>query len=217
MKQFDKIFWINSRNRSDRFINMKKRLGDLGIKAERFEAIHGGEINWTLPEFGIFYIDKVKKALNNAEIGCYMSHRTIYEMIKKEGWKKTLILEDDALFDLNFTEIFDELHDSCSDYDMLYFGQWNYDKEVIQGEKSALRDLVLTIKERSVYRAERCWLTHAYAVDLSIIDILLSQTKNLYGSIDNVLADIQENNKLKVYAIHPALIKQDGTRSSLRD
>lgn len=217
MKQFDKIFWINSKNRPDRFNNMKKRLTELDVRAERFSAIHGGEINWALPENAMFYIDKVKKTLNNAEIGCYMSHRTIYEMIKKEGWKKTLILEDDALFDPAFMEIFNDLYDCCSDYDMLYFGQWNYDKGVVQGEKSALKDLVLTVKERSVYKAERCWLTHAYAVDLSIVDTLLSQTKNLYASIDNVLADIQENNKLKVYAIHPALIKQDGTRSSLRD
>jgi glycosyl transferase, family 25 len=217
MKQFDKIFWINSKNRPDRFNNMKKRLTELGINAERFEAIHGGEINWTLPEYGIFYIDKIKKTLNNAEIGCFLSHRAIYEKIKKEGWKKTLILEDDALFGGDFIETLNELYDCCLGYDMLYLGQWNYDKEVVQGEKSALKKLILTVKNRSVYKAERCWLTHAYAVDLSIIDMLLSQTKNLYGSIDNVLADIQENNKLKVYAIHPALINQDGTRSSLRD
>jgi hypothetical protein len=61
MKQFDKIFWINSKNRADRFGNMKRRFQALGLHAERFEAIHGGEIMWTLPEYGGFYMDKVKE------------------------------------------------------------------------------------------------------------------------------------------------------------
>lgn len=221
MNGIDKIFWINSKNRADRFRNMKERLSNLNIEAERFPAIHGGEVNWNHPEYAIYHIDNVKRILNNGEKGCFLSHRTIYEMIKKEGWKKTLILEDDARFCDRFLELFDKMLPEVPEYDMLYLGQWNYDiigeDGVMRGEKSALKEKIKTIENRDIYRAERCWLTHAYIIDHSIIDTLLDNTKNLYASIDNVLADIQEEKKLKVYAIHPVLISQDGTASSLRD
>jgi GR25 family glycosyltransferase involved in LPS biosynthesis len=143
------------------------------------------------------------------------------DRLKKEGYKKTLILEDDCQFPETFIDLTNSIYPHIPKYDMLYFGQWNYDKGVIEGEKSALKEVVYTHPksdgpEYNVYSAQRCWLTHAYAVDLSVIDTLLDNTKNLYGSIDNVLADIQEEKNLTVYAIHPALINQDGTRSSLR-
>lgn len=230
MRQFDKIFVINSRNRSDRFRNMCNRFKQLGLtdgddyhareqfKTEyRFDAIHGGEIDWSRPEYSGLIVDDSKVPLNNGEIGCWISHRTIFKMIKESGWKKTLILEDDALFCIGFPELLEYIYPIIPEYDMLYFGQWNYDKGVEQGEKAALKEKVAECENRGVYKAERCWLTHAYVVDNSIIDILLDNTKILYASFDRVLADIQEKEKLKVYAIHPALITQDGTKSSLRN
>jgi glycosyl transferase family 25 len=216
MKMFDKIFWINSKNRADRFRNMKERLTTLGIVAERFEAIHGGAVDWNNEEYKEYYIQDVKKELNNGEKGCFLSHRTIYKLIKKNGWKKTLILEDDALFCTDFLNVINKVYTEVPEYDMLYLGQWNYDKGVIEGEKKALKEKVSEVDGIGIYKAERCWLTHAYVVDSSVVQTLLDQTKNLYASIDHVLSDIQEKEKLKVYAVYPNIITQDGTASSLR-
>lgn len=216
MKGIDKIFWINHRNRPDRFRTMKERLTSLDINAERFDALNGGTVDWRDSNFNFYSMNRTKKDLNNAEIGCFLSHRNIYQAIKKEGWKKTLIFEDDCAFPENFIETFEELYKNVPEFDMLYLGQWNYDKGVVQGETSALKDKIADVGDKKIYSAERCWLTHAYIVDNSIIDILLDNTKNMYGSIDWVLADIQEQNKLKVYAIHPNLINQDLSPSSLR-
>lgn len=217
MKQFDKIFWINSKNRSDRFRNMKERLKAQNIEAERFCAIYGGEISWNDPEYKDFSMNCPKgQELNLGEIGCFMSHREIYKKIKQEGWKKTLILEDDAIFCEGFEEIFNKLYSDLPDYDMLYLGQWNYDKGVIGGDTKALKEKVSEVGNIGLYKAERCWLTHAYAVDNSIIDILLSNTKDLYDSVDRVLSDIQETHKLKTFAIYPSIVNQDLTASSIR-
>lgn len=201
----DKIFWINSRNRIDRYNTMRKRIAEYEIPAERFEAILGGELLGSTIEFG-----EVKRKLNLGEIGCFMSHRAIYELIKKNGWKKTLILEDDALFK-ETPEVITEKVKRVPEYDMLYFGQWNYDFGN-DGKKRALREEI----EPGLYRAERCWLTHAYAVDISCIDILLENTQKLYSTIDHVLSDIQENHKLKTYAFYPDLVRQDLSKSSIR-
>jgi glycosyl transferase family 25 len=218
MKGIDKIVWINSKNRADRYTNMRSRLQALGLwnEAERFSAIHGGEVNWNDPEYSVYTKTDVIQELNNGEMGCFISHREVWKLAKKNGWKKTLILEDDALFCDDFIETVELLISMTPEYDMLYLGQWNYDRGSDRGERAALKELIYE-DEFSVYKAERCWLTHAYIVDSSAIDTLLQNSTNFYASIDRVLADIQEDFKLKTYAIYPSIVNQDLTPSSLRN
>ena len=204
---FDKVIYINSKSRIDRYRNMLKRLPTLGIDAERFEAILGGALDTRKFDFGIS-----QKNLNNAEIGCFQSHRTLYKRAMDEGIDKLLILEDDALFCENFNEIFAEsIKYVPDDWQMLYFGQFNYDVvDKISGSKTeAVKDHV----GGNVYKAERCWLTHAYAIR-GCAKYLYENTNQMYHTFDGVLADLQKN--LKVYCFHPNIIRQDDTESSIR-
>lgn len=205
---FDHIFYINSKKRIDRKRNIEFRLDSLEIKADRFEAILGGSVDQSKLIFGA----DPNKVLNNGEIGCYLSHVEIWKTIKRLGYKKTLILEDDAFFIDNLKSLEQHMEPVPEDYDMLYFGQWNYDNKELRGETTALIDRVPG--SDNLYTANRCWLTHAYAVDIKCIDHLIDGTTTMYSCLDNVIADIQ--NSLSVYAFYPALIKQDGTKSSLR-
>ncbi len=201
---FDHVFFINSRKRIDRLRNIKRRLLELNIAAEHFEAILGGAIDKRSLK-----INPTKKTLNNGEIGCYLSHREIWKIAKERNYKKVLILEDDAEFCSTFLEDFNKIK-NVPEYDMLYFGHWNYDNKAISGKTAALKEEV----SPNIFKADRCWLTHAYAIDSRCIDYLLESTEVIYSCLDGVLADIQNN--LKVYAFHPNLIKQDNTKSSLR-
>jgi GR25 family glycosyltransferase involved in LPS biosynthesis len=202
---FDRIFWIGTKNRIDRHKRMLSRFMHTGVEAERFEGITGGLIDRTKIDFGI-----AKKVLNNAEIGCYLSHLEIYKIMKERGYKKILVLEDDALIRKETIEDLKGIYPSVpQDWQMLYFGFNNYD--------TGKPDQLLSLKEKvsgNVYVADRCWLTHAYAVDISAIEFLLENTKKLYSCYDNVLADLHKD--LRVYAVYPSLINQDGSRSSLR-
>lgn len=204
---FDKVFYINSKTRIDRYRNMIDRLPKLGIEAERFEAILGGALDSKKLEFG-----KSIKDLNNAEIGCFQSHREIYKKIIENGYDKVLILEDDALFCEDFNKIFSEnINHVPDDWQMLYFGQINHDLiDGVAGSKT------VSIKEHvggNVYEAERCWLTHAYAIR-GCAQYLYDNTKVMYHTLDAVLADLQKD--LNVYAFHPNIIRQDDTASSIR-
>lgn len=215
---FDKVYYINSKNRPDRFRNMSARFEALGYQKdglnfgnghiERFEAIFGGHI--ASVDFG-----DQKKKLNNGEIGCFLSHREIWKKIKESGYKKTLILEDDAEFGKDF-DSFNDLFNSVPDFDLLYLGQWNYDVDFMDGQKIQGKETSALIEEISprIWKANRCWLTHAYVVDLNCIDYLLKSTEKLYSCLDHVMADIQS--ELKVYAIYPSIVKQDLTKSSIR-
>lgn len=206
-KIFDKIYFINLKRRADRFVNIKRRLKEKGIVAERFAAIEGGHVDKSKLRF-----ENPLKRLDNGEIGCHLSHQAIWNLQKKNGYKRVLILEDDAIFTSHF-DTFD--FDKVPDYDLFYLGQWNYDNDINggndkNGDKFALKKEVAP----GIWKADRCWLTHAYAVDLKCVDYLIENTQNMYSSIDNIMADIQCN--LNVYAAHPNLINQDGSRGDLR-
>lgn len=206
---FDRIYCIGSKNRSDRKWNVSKRFN--GWDIAHFEAIWMNKIDPTKIDFGP---DPVRR-LDNGEIGCFLSHRKIYEIIKQEQLDKTLILEDDALPTEDFMSRFsDQISLVPDDWDMIYLGQINCDSNVLQKGRIAK---VHALKENitgEIYSADRCWLTHAYAIRLKAIDHLLEGTKYVSYTIDAVLADLQKD--LKVYAFHPNLINQDNTKSSLR-
>lgn len=205
---FDKIVYINSRRRADRFIRMQRRLQERKIVAERIEATWGGAVN---PRD---YSIDAPRQLSLPEIGCFLSHRGLYERMKNEGWQKCLILEDDAEFEKGFDQLFADIYPKVpADWQMLYFGRWNFDKDMRKPEDAEFFGLEKEIHPR-LWEAKRCWYTHAYAIDASIVDYLLAGTQVLRASIDGQLADLQQ--ELRTYAIHPAIIKQDGSLTSIQ-
>jgi GR25 family glycosyltransferase involved in LPS biosynthesis len=69
-------FYINLLSRPDRKQHVEEQLEQIGIKAERFNAIK----------------------LKNGAVGCSMSHLKCLEIAKMKGWDHVLIVEDDILF-----------------------------------------------------------------------------------------------------------------------
>jgi len=69
-------FYINLRSRPDRKTHVESELKRVGIKAQRFEAIH----------------------LTNGALGCSMSHLKCLETAKNNHWDHILIIEDDIQF-----------------------------------------------------------------------------------------------------------------------
>lgn len=208
---FDKVFYINSRRRTDRFQRIRKRLQDQGIEAERIEAVWGGTVD---PKS---YVVQAPRVLTLPEIGCWLSHRGIYERIKEEGWERTLILEDDAEFCEGFADLFTELYSKVpSGWDFIYFGRWSFSTYWTKADKhkSEFIGLLEEIYPR-LWKAEDCWHTHSYAINSKCVDFLLKETEVMTNCIDGQLASI--HNQLKVYAIHPAIISQDDSVSSIQN
>jgi glycosyl transferase family 25 len=202
----NKVFWINSRNRADRFMQMSKRLQKEQIVSERFEALQGGfvpnpDVNFSRT------IEHIGRHLNNGEKGCYLSHRELWKKQLKNGWKKVLILEDDCIFLPNYKEVLKKID---FDFDLLFLGQYDYSGNG-KGEFSALID----IGKKPIYKTVGSWLTHAYIIDISICQALLDYTVNGHTSIDGMIAEFCP--KVNAYAIAPAVAIQDvKSKSSLR-
>ena len=83
----DKIIYINLEHRLDRFIEINAELSNMGLEAERFNAISHSK--------GI--------------VGCGYSHLEVLKLAKSRGYKNILILEDDFVFLVTKNELEKEL------------------------------------------------------------------------------------------------------------
>lgn len=92
-----KIFVINLDHRNDRRAFIERQLKNLGLEAEFISATDGR--NLTLAEAQL-YDESLSRKYNGkplapGELGCAISHRSIYERMDRDGISRALVLEDD--------------------------------------------------------------------------------------------------------------------------
>lgn len=95
-------FVINLDSSIDRWKNIKKRLDDLGITAERISAVDGRkksdpEIRDILYPMNYEYRYLFPRLLSKAEIGCFLSHRKCWQKLVDSDDEWALIMEDDLI------------------------------------------------------------------------------------------------------------------------
>jgi glycosyl transferase family 25 len=76
IENIEHAFYINLETRTDRRQHVETQLQNIGITANRFNAIK----------------------LNNGAIGCSMSHLKCLQIAKENNWDHVMIIEDDILF-----------------------------------------------------------------------------------------------------------------------
>ena len=72
--------------------DMKKN----NLNYERFSAIKGSELTDKSSLVKKYFAPNVKKYTNNQK-GCTLSHISIWNKIKENGYKYTIVLEDDVI------------------------------------------------------------------------------------------------------------------------
>mgnify|MGYP000111736784 FL=1 len=93
------IFVVNLDKSTERLAEMSKRLERLDLPFTRVSAVYGASL--TDDELNRHYNSALNKRvyrrpLAAAEIGCYLSHRNIWQTIVDDNLSMALILEDDA-------------------------------------------------------------------------------------------------------------------------
>lgn len=117
---FDKILYINmdrdvSRNRS-----MLDQFEKLGIT--NFHRIEGSAlISLPQPISHRNFIKNDEKYVRG-QLGCRQSHLNAIQYAKNQGYQRVLILEDDAEFLVDPSELLTINQEILNDWDMLYFG-----------------------------------------------------------------------------------------------
>ncbi|XP_053720263.1 procollagen galactosyltransferase 2 [Synchiropus splendidus] len=130
---FENIFLINLKRRLDRRTRMFKSLASLGLHATLTDAVDGKALNTSqLQALGIEMLPGYKdpysgRVLTRGEIGCFLSHHSIWTEVLERGLEKVLVLEDDVRFEPRFKRrlqaIMDDIDKTQLDWDLIYVGR----------------------------------------------------------------------------------------------
>ena len=118
---FDQIYVINLDRSPDRFQTIDRMLRAHNVRYHRISAVDGRLLagnelkQLTTKICGTF--------CTKGAIGCALSHRKIWQHMLASGYRRVLVLEDDATFGDNFESRFKEYWDAVpSDWGMVYVG-----------------------------------------------------------------------------------------------
>ena len=226
---FDKIFVITLERSTNRQVHINKALHGLnyqfffGTDKNNFSLNELKDKNIYNEALAIQH-HRYSKPMNAGQIGCALSHKNIYKEIINSGYKKTLILEDDAepvKESLNlFSEIIKELPD---DWELLYFDYsknenpqhlkkyWYHLQRIVGGLKWDHRIISnLYPKHFSKHLSVAGFhdYTDAYAVTLSGAKKLLELQSPVSYVADNLLAIASASKKVNAFISHPKLFQQ---------
>ena len=179
---FDLKVCINLDRRPDRWRQMQDRLRQLSIApVERFAALDGQRM--TIPPWW---------RLSPGAYGCLHSHLAVIRMARERRTENLLILEDDAVFDLQLHHRFPQLvEDMPADWDMLLLGGW-------LGVYAPLT--------AHVARSIGASCTHAYALRDRIYDAVIELCERDDRAIDEYTVVLQHT--YNCYRATPFLVWQ---------
>ena len=185
-----KIIIINLAIHLDRKNDIIQKMNNISIKNYTFfNAIDGNHLeNYN---FVFKPIPKWKSPFKNrpitvGEIGCALSHYSIWKYIVDNNIDKVLILEDDVEFTENFIDIYNKIQDV--NIDLLYIGRNPLNIELNLGDENEINNLM--VKAKTSYNA------HSYIITYECAKKLINS--NFLDFVDNLMHSQNQNVNINV-------------------
>jgi GR25 family glycosyltransferase involved in LPS biosynthesis len=150
--------------------------------------------------------------LDPGEIGCFLSHLRIFNIMRRENISYALIFEDDAIFCDNFLNIYSKVIDELpSDTDILYIGG-RFEPGFKMRDSTKVSDTIVKhrIENNRILglpdHTDRT--THAYIVSNAFVNKFTEQfytTMRHTQPIDSYLLGFCNTNKFTIYNSYPLL------------
>jgi glycosyl transferase, family 25 len=229
---FDKIYVLCLPRITNRIEHIKKNLS--GLNYELFEGVDKQTVSveglkesgeYSTARYHEFYKDS--KDMPLGMLCCAIGHVKIYEAIIKNGYNKTLILEDDVVpIEDTLSSFYAIAAELPTNWELLYLG---YEKNEVYGMSQKIKKILYQAfppykklkVSRKMYRKyypedlsthiakagfHDC--THAYCVTLEGAKKILSQQQPVAYYSDNLLAVLTCKSLLKAYIAKPKLFNQ---------
>ena len=167
-----------------------------GLEVEMFNGVLGNRTG-LVPKFPNELECNGKNILmTEGGMGCSFSHLLLWNILKYMPGEEFLILEDDAIIELDFKEKFAEVYAKLpNDWEMAYVG-W-----VPNGNNTS----VITVEKGLSIRLPGA--THAYLIKKSIINKLCDSFFPLQSNIDLTIQD-RVLPHVKYYVFDPSIVTQ---------
>lgn len=179
---WNNIFIINLPRRTDRKIQMEKKLLDAKINTFEFIQAYDGENIDIINQFNQVKKNPLNNIVTSGHFACLLSHIKAIKLAKIRNYSKIMILEDDVYFCENFLNKLTNL--MVSDYDMIYLGG------IISKKKLFLSDWAFC-SEYKIMGA------YGYILSNTLYDDVLSKLENLLDYVDFLfIRQIQPHKKV---------------------
>jgi len=191
---------ISMKTASDRKENIKIMETKLGFPINIFEAIDGNNTDFSTYDLKIVYNYKFK-----GEIGCFLSHVSLYKSLIDSAYSYSVIFEDDAKIltdDLN-TLIIEELNKNPSE-DFFFLG---YNRKCPQKTRASIC---------SIFNGPKFWGFHAYIINNKSIPKIIDFLQTAYSEIDIQIYNIINSKRLSAFFFKPILVGQCNFNSLIR-
>ena len=189
---------------SERMRGFNDNFKDLNVT--HYQAIRTSSLTEEQEELKRRYIRQGSE-MSRGEIGCFLSHISLWKKLLDSNEQSMMIFEDDAR-SLHSVDVLNDYVDSVTEsYDILYLG------------KCLCDCLSLRRITDSLYEVKHILCTHAYIITRSGAQKMLSSSATC-SAVDQWINKVKKKiPDLKLVAFHPSLIYQDviNTESSLRN
>ncbi|KAF3821041.1 hypothetical protein GH733_011194 [Mirounga leonina] len=144
---FDEVFVISLARRPDRRERMLSSLWEMEISGRVVDAVDGRTLNASIMRsLGVDLLPGYQdpysgRTLTKGEVGCFLSHYSIWEEVVARGLAQVLVFEDDVRFESNFRgrleQLMEEVEAEKLPWDLIYLGR----KQVNPEEEAAVDGL----------------------------------------------------------------------------
>ena len=197
---------INMDKDLDRLKHMHENLSKLGIEFIRIAAVNGNALpSEQLEKYSLTV--RGKKWSSRGALGCFLSHRAVWQEIVERNEDWGLILEDDIYLSRNFRNYFTP---------ELLRSSVTKNADIIRLEATTNRVKLSQKKkfvDRSIYKlCSTTWCTGAYLITKETARKLLAVSEDLWDSSDYFLFSQETSpvaRKLNIYQVSPAIAVQE--------
>ena len=208
--RFPPVYVISLARSQERRASIRHRLDTLSVAYEIVDAVDGSTLD--LSQYADrLRLDKYRikfgNALSPGEVGCFLSHYGLWERMIAEKSEIALILEDDAVWDDDFTDVIMRLSAI----------EWQWDLVLLSAGENISVDRVLCSvgDNRQLTRHKRrVWTTAAYLIHLSAAEKLLLHCWEIRACIDALYAEYWKND-VSFYFVDPPPARQSGAETSI--
>ena len=199
-------FIINLKKDTDKKEHMKELCKEFNLKVEFIEAVNGKELSQEKVDSVYSKDEAIKeigRELSLGEIGCFLSHKMIYQRMIDYDIEEALILEDDIEFDKNLLLVLNQIKSISDRWELILLGhhtESSRDKDTLC---SIWQQKYIVGKYKLVRPCEIGYGAYGYMINKDGASKLLKQLK-LTKPIDHFTGN---SSYLNVYAINPAPIR----------
>jgi glycosyl transferase, family 25 len=231
---FDKVFVVSVTRFADRHVQLQKTVE--GLDFDFFWGTDKLTLNReTLIAENMYDEAAAKKnqrqgkALNDGEIACSLSHRSIYAAMVQNNWQRVLILEDDVLPAFSQLALLPRaIGELPADWDLVYLGYLKHETvtpalrrkqffyKIISGlglmrwSYTMVKNMLPRPYSNHLKKAGFHDCTHAYAISLQAAQkMLAAQTPVVYRA-DDLLSALTLKAQINSFVTEPKFFDQEG-------